>query len=33
MNAGDVAGLLALYADEVVFEDPVGGTARPSGTP
>jgi steroid Delta-isomerase len=25
MNAGDVDGLLGLYADEVVFEDPVGG--------
>lgn len=28
MNAGDVDGLLALYADEVVFEDPVGKDRR-----
>ncbi len=28
MNAGDVNGLLELYADEVVFEDPVGWTRR-----
>ncbi|WP_067467661.1 nuclear transport factor 2 family protein [Actinomadura macra] len=25
LNAGDVDGLLELYADDVVFEDPVGG--------
>ncbi|MDN3352810.1 nuclear transport factor 2 family protein [Actinomadura sp. DC4] len=30
MNAGDVDGLLALYADEVTFEDPVGSD-RQSG--
>jgi steroid delta-isomerase len=28
MNAGDVDGLLGLYADKVVFEDPVGGDRR-----
>jgi steroid delta-isomerase len=28
MNAGDVDGLLALYADEVTFEDPVGWTRQ-----
>lgn len=28
LNAGDVEGLLALYADEVAFEDPVGSGRR-----
>jgi hypothetical protein len=28
LDAGDVNGLLDLYADEVSFEDPVGSTRR-----
>jgi steroid delta-isomerase len=28
MNAGDLDGLLDLFSDDIVFEDPVGGTPK-----